>query len=103
MITAPVLDMSPRAAPFHLPSTPTSSSAAKGGKHLILILILGIGGLLLIAVIISVVVIFSCKSNKEHKNEPAKETGMFLFTILSIPINVILLIYILALVLISFF
>ncbi|XXG79088.1 hypothetical protein AAC387_Pa09g0235 [Persea americana] len=73
---APVLDMSPRAAPFSIPSTPASPTAAKGGKHLSLILMIIIGCFLLITAIISMVVMFLCKSNKEQKNEPAKETAM---------------------------
>lgn len=70
---APTLGMSPRAAPFLLPSTPVSSSASNGRKHLNLILIICIGGGLLITVAVSLVVICSCKSNRVQKKEPAKE------------------------------
>lgn len=104
MITAPVLDMSPRAAPFSIPSTPASPTAAKGGKHLSLILVIIIGCFLLITAIISMVVMFLCKSNKVQKNEPAKETGMYWeHGFKHIPNNVRLLIYILPLVFIPFF
>ena len=86
MITAPVLDMSPRAAPFSIPSTPASPTAAKGGKHLSLILMIIIGCFLLITAIISMVVMFLCKSNKEQKNEPAKETGMYRLLVYMLPL-----------------
>ncbi|XP_058078027.1 receptor-like serine/threonine-protein kinase ALE2 isoform X2 [Magnolia sinica] len=73
---APALGISPIAAPFHLPSTPASSSAANRGKHQSLILILCIGaGLLAVIISISVLVICSYKSDQRKKNAPSIETA----------------------------
>lgn len=74
--TAPISDTAPSEAPPNLPSSPSALAPSKKVKHPSLILVIGLGAVILIIAVITVVMLCFCVSRREKHTEPFKETGM---------------------------
>ncbi|KAL8262217.1 hypothetical protein R6Q59_026266 [Mikania micrantha] len=74
---APRVPASPAKPPPSVPSSPISSSTTRSGKHLSLILVVGIGAGILLVAVICVLIIYSCRRKPESlpkENEKPKTT-----------------------------
>ncbi|XP_057811938.1 proline-rich receptor-like protein kinase PERK15 [Salvia miltiorrhiza] len=73
---APISDTAPSEAPPNLPSSPSALAPSKKVKHPSLILVIGLGAVILIIAVITVVMLCFCVSRQEkHIIEPIKETA----------------------------
>lgn len=71
---APISDTAPSEAPPNLPSSPSALVTSKKVKHPSLILVVGLGAVILIIAVISVVMLCFCVSRQGKHIEPFKET-----------------------------
>ncbi|KAL1542982.1 proline-rich receptor-like protein kinase PERK3 [Salvia divinorum] len=72
---APISDTAPSEAPPNLPSSPSSVSPSKKVKHPSLILVIGLGAVILIIAVFTVVILCFCVSRQGKHIEPFKETA----------------------------
>ncbi|XP_011091446.1 receptor-like serine/threonine-protein kinase ALE2 isoform X2 [Sesamum indicum] len=72
---APVSNTSPTEAPPNLPSTPAALVTSKKVKRPSLVLVIGLGAIILIVAVISVVILCFCISRQEKHSKPFKETA----------------------------
>ncbi|KAL0349182.1 UNVERIFIED_CONTAM: hypothetical protein Sangu_1146000 [Sesamum angustifolium] len=71
---APVSNSSPTKAPPNLPATPAALVTSKKVKRPSLVLVVGLGAIILIVAVVSVLLCF-CISRREQQSKPFKETG----------------------------
>lgn len=72
---APHIATSPTKAPPSLPSSPTSANDSGRGKHLSLMLLVGIAAGILSVAVISVLILCLCVSRRRKPEAPPKETA----------------------------
>ncbi|KAH6832624.1 Protein kinase superfamily protein [Perilla frutescens var. hirtella] len=72
---APISDTAPSETPPNLPSSPSAPVTSKKVKHPSLIIVIGLGAVILIVAVISVVMLCFCVSRQGKHIEPFKETA----------------------------